>query len=112
MKNLKEHPQVDKPRESLLEKAPDALSMDELLSLLLDNVIKSKKSKQLSEQIIGKFGNNFLNITVDDLLDIPEIGKAKALKIVTAFALIKDSENLIRNLTKCREFINVSIFRM
>lgn len=89
MKNLKEHPQVDKPRGSLLEKAPDALSTDELLSLLLDKVIKSKKSKQLSEQIIGKFGNNFLNITVDDLLDIPEIGKAKALKIVTAFALIK-----------------------
>lgn len=89
MKNLKEHPQVDKPRESLLEKAPDALSADELLSLLLDNVIKSKKSKQLSKQIIEKFGNNFLNITVNDLLDFPEIGKAKALKIVTAFALIK-----------------------
>jgi adenine-specific DNA-methyltransferase len=89
MTKLKDIPKIDRPRERFLEKGPDALSKSDLLAILIGTGIKGKNVKQLSEQIIRKFGNKFLDITVDDLLKIPGIGEAKALQIVSALALIK-----------------------
>jgi len=89
MGKLKDIPKVDRPRERFLEKGPDALSKSELLAILIGSGIKGKNVKQLSEQIIRKFGGNFLDIKVNDLLEIPGIGEAKALQIVSALALMK-----------------------
>jgi len=89
MPKLKDIPKVDRPRERFLEKGPDALSKSELLAIVIGSGIKGKNVKKLSEQIIKKFGSKFLNLTVDDLLEIQGIGKAKALQIVSALALIK-----------------------
>lgn len=89
MAKLKDIPKIDRPRERFLEKGPDALSKSELLAILIGSGIKGKNVKQLSEQIIRKFGNKFLDITVDHLLEIPGIGIAKALQIVSALALVK-----------------------
>ena len=89
MGKLKDIPKIDRPRERFLEKGPDALSKSELLAILIGSGIKGKNVKQLSEQIIRKFGGNFLDIKVNDLLEIPGIGEAKALQIVSALALMK-----------------------
>lgn len=89
MGKLKDIPKIDRPREKFLEKGPDALSKSELLSILIGSGIKGKNVKQLSEQIIRKFGNKFLDISVHELLEIPGIGEAKALQVVSALALIK-----------------------
>src|SRR4030067_981619 len=89
MGKLKDIPKIDRPRERFLEKRPDALSKSELLAILIGSGIKGKNVKQLSEQIIRKFASRFLDITVDDLLEISGIGEAKALQIVSALALIK-----------------------
>lgn len=62
MGKLKDIPIVDMPREKFLEKGPDALSKSELLAILLGSGIKGKNVKQLSEQIIRKFGSKFLDI--------------------------------------------------
>ena len=89
MGKLKDIPKIDRPRERFLEKGPDALSKSELLAILIGSGIKGKNVKQLSEQVVRKYGNKFLDITVDDLLEISGIGKAKALQIVSALALVK-----------------------
>ena len=89
MGKLKDIPKIDRPRERFLEKGPDALSKSELLAILIGSGIKGKNVKQLSEQIVRKFGNKFLEIAVDDLLAIPGIGKVKALQIASALALVK-----------------------
>jgi len=89
MARIKDLPKIERPRERFLEKGPDALSKSELLAILIGSGIKGKNVKQLSEQIIRKFGNKFLDITTDELLEIPGIGKAKALQIVSALALVK-----------------------
>lgn len=86
---IKDLPKIDRPRERFLEKGPDALSKSELLAILIGSGIKGKNVKQLSEQIIRKLGNKFLDITVNDLLEIPGIGEAKALQIVSALALVR-----------------------
>jgi len=89
MPKLKDIPKVDRPREKFLEKGSDALSKSELLAILIGSGIKGKNVKKLSEQIIRKFGSKFLNLTVDDLLKVSGIGKAKALQIISALALVK-----------------------
>lgn len=86
---IKDLPKVDRPRERFIQKGPDALSKSELLAILIGSGIKGKNVKQLSEQIIRKFRNKFLDITVNDLLEISGIGEAKALQIVSALALIR-----------------------
>ena len=89
MAKIKDIPKVDRPREKFLKKGPEALSKSDLLAILLGSGIKGKNVQQLSQQIIKKFGKNFLNITVDDLQKVSGIGQAKALQIASAISLVK-----------------------
>ena len=89
MSKIKDIPKVDRPREKFLKKGPEALSKSDLLAILLGSGIKGKNVQKLSQQIIKKFGKNFLNITVNDLQKISGIGQAKALQIVSAISLVK-----------------------
>lgn len=89
MVKIKEIPKIDRPRERFLKKGPEALSKSDLLAILLGSGIKGKNVQQLSQQIIKKFGKDFLNITVDDLKGISGIGEAKALQIASAIFLVK-----------------------
>ena len=89
MAKIKDIPKIDRPREKFLQKGADALSKSDLLAILLGSGIKGKNVRELSESIIKKFGKNFLNITVDDLLEISGIGQAKALQITSAISLVK-----------------------
>jgi len=102
MSKIKDMPKIDRPREKFLAKGPDALSKSELLAILIGNGIKGKNVKQLSGQIIKKYGNKFLDLAIDDLLAIPGIGETKALQIISSLALVKrfydekkSQENLI-----------------
>jgi len=89
MAKIKDIPKVDRPREKFLKKGPEALSKSDLLAILLGSGIKGKNVQKLAQQIIKKFGKNFLNIAVDDLQKISGIGQAKALQIASAISLVK-----------------------
>jgi len=89
MPKIKDIPKIDRPRERFIQKGPDALSKSDLLAILLGSGIQGKNVKQLSESIIKKFGNRFLDIKIDDLLGVSGIGQAKALQIVSAISLVK-----------------------
>ncbi len=89
MAKIKDIPKIDRPRERFLKKGPEALSKSDLLAILLGSGIKGTNVQQLSQQIIKKFGKDFLNITVDDLQEISGIGQAKALQIASAISLVK-----------------------
>ncbi|MFA6550958.1 MAG: DNA repair protein RadC, partial [Patescibacteria group bacterium] len=91
----------DRPREKFLEKGPDALTDSELLAILLGSGIKGTNVKVLAQKILKKFGDNFLNASVDDLMKISGIGQAKALQISSVLALTKrifDKQNSLDNL--------------
>lgn len=102
MAKLKDTPKFDRPREKFLEKGPDALTDSELLAILLGSGTKGTNVKVLSQKIIKKFGDNLLNVSVEELMKIPGIGQAKALQITSALVLAgrnyeknKPSDNLI-----------------
>ncbi len=101
MTKLKDTPKFDRPREKFLEKGADALSDSELLAILLGSGIKGTNVKVLAQKILKKFGDKFLNVTVDELTQIPGIGSAKALQIVSVLALagrLYDKQNAPDNL--------------
>lgn len=89
MVKIKDIPQIDRPRERFLQKGSDALSKSDLLAIFLGSGIKGKNVRQLSENIIKKFGKNFLNITVDNLLEIARsacgVNAEKYKKIIFIF---------------------------
>ncbi|NTV22021.1 MAG: DNA repair protein RadC [Candidatus Yonathbacteria bacterium] len=89
MTKIKDIPKIDRPRERFLKKGPEALSKSDLLAILLGSGIKGTNVQELSQEIIRKFGKNFLNITVDNLQEISGIGQAKALQIASAISLVK-----------------------
>ncbi|OGF20921.1 hypothetical protein A2316_04005 [Candidatus Falkowbacteria bacterium RIFOXYB2_FULL_38_15] len=104
MPKIKDIPKVDRPREKFLEKGPDALSKSYLSTILLSSGVKGKNVRQISENIIKKFGKKFLNLTVDDPLKISGIGQAKALQIVFMISLVKrfyadekSNETIVKN---------------
>ena len=70
MPKIKDIPKFDRPREKFLEKGPDALTDSELLAILLGSGIKGVNVKVLSQRILKKFGDNFINVSVDDLMQI------------------------------------------
>ena len=63
MTKIKDIPKVDRPRERFIKKGPEALSKGDLLAILLGSGIQGKNVQKLSQQIINKFGKNFLDIT-------------------------------------------------
>jgi len=86
---MKDIPKVERPREKLLEKGANALSKTDLLAILLGSGIKGINVQILAKTIISKFNQDFLNISIQDLLKIKGIGQAKALQIYSAIALVK-----------------------
>ena len=89
MTKIKDRPKSDRPREKFLKKGPEALSKADLLAIILGNGIKGKNVQELALQIIKKYGNKFLDVTIKELKTINGIGTAKALQIVSAISLFK-----------------------
>lgn len=89
MPKIKDLLKIERPREKFLKKGPEALSKSDLLAILLGGGIKGKNVQKLAQQIIKKFGKDFLNVTVEDLQKISGIGQIKALQITSAISLLK-----------------------
>jgi len=101
MAKLKDIPKFDRPREKFLKKGSDALSDGELLAIQLGSGTKGTNVKVVAQKVLKKFGDNLVNVSVDDLIKIHGIGQAKALQILSMVALAKrlyDRQNAPDNL--------------
>lgn len=98
MKKISELIAVDKPREKLETKGASALKDYELMAILMGSGSKDKDVLQLSREIVKNFENDFENTTLDSLLKISGLGKAKASKIISAIELSR--RYLIKQNTK------------
>ncbi|WP_041354074.1 RadC family protein [Nitratiruptor sp. SB155-2] len=89
MKKINELEKFEKPREKLLEKGAKALKDYELVAILLGSGVKGKDVIKLSKEIIKLFQQDFDAINIEKLLQIHELGIAKAAQIVSAVELSK-----------------------
>jgi DNA repair protein RadC len=91
---LKDQPVNERPRERLVARGPDALTQAELIAILLRTGLKGMNVVEVGKNILQKFGslNALALVTVDELKQVPGIGRDKAATLVAAFALAKRME--------------------
>jgi DNA repair protein RadC len=91
---LKDQPVNERPRERLVSRGPDALSQAELLAILLRTGLKGANVVQVGHQLLQQFGslNALALASVDELRQVPGIGRDKAATLVAAFALARRME--------------------
>ena len=82
MKRLQELPLVDRPREKLQQKGAQALSDIELLAVLLGSGNRQYDVMALAAKLLQILDCNGVSPSVDDLIGVHGIGRAKASTIV------------------------------
>lgn len=88
---IKEMQEELKPRYRAKNKGISNLSNEELLSLIIRCGTKDKNVKNLSVEVLQRVGdlNNFLNIDINDLMQIKGIGEVNALSIMASIEMGK-----------------------
>ncbi|MEI6074935.1 MAG: DNA repair protein RadC [Verrucomicrobiota bacterium] len=91
---LKDQPVSERPRERLVARGPDALTHAELIAILLRTGLKGVNVVRVGESLVCKYGslNALAMASVDELKQVPGIGRDKAATLAAAFALAKRME--------------------
>lgn len=82
-------PASELPRERLQRDGVDALSIQELLAILLGTGTQGKSVLVLAQELLLTFGgmNGLLNASIEELTQVKGIGKAKAIVLKAAFGI-------------------------
>ena len=84
---IKEQPLAFRPREKMELQGAENLVTEELLAIVLSSGTKGKNVIELSSEIIQRFGDNLLTVSVDELSNIHGLGRVKAQKLKAAFEI-------------------------
>lgn len=94
-------PASELPRERLMRDGIDALSLQELIAILLGTGTKGKSVLILAQELILHFGGleGLFNASVEELTRMKGMGKAKAILLKAAFgiALRASKEKIVPN---------------
>jgi DNA repair protein RadC len=88
-------PLSERPRERLLKHGIEALSVQELIALILGRGVKDESVMVTAQKLVSQFGNlrNLAKASIEELTEIRGIGPAKAAQIKAAFELGKRLED-------------------
>ncbi|MBS0621058.1 MAG: DNA repair protein RadC [Verrucomicrobia bacterium] len=86
---LKAIPREQRPRERLVQEGIEALSLIELIAIVLSNGTKGKSVLELSQELVTRFGglDRLLEATVPELREVKGIGHAKAIQLKAVFGI-------------------------
>lgn len=86
---LRDLPSHARPRERLLDAGEGALSIVELIAILLGTGTRGKSVLQLSQELLETFGSlpALLDASIEELKVVKGIGNAKAIQLKAAFAI-------------------------
>lgn len=106
--NLHDIPLEERPRERLMRYGSSALSLSELLAILLITGRQGKSVLDLAHEILGKFGSveGLLEASISELCEIKGVGKAKAIQLKAAFGIalkMTQAKNLEKTKITSRE---------
>ena len=81
--NLRKLPAQERPRERLVKFGPEALSLAELLAILLATGTKDKSVLELAHEMVVRFGSLqcLLEASIEELMEVKGIGPAKAIQL-------------------------------
>jgi DNA repair protein RadC len=89
MKTIKDVPAHSRPREKLREKGASALADEELVAAILGMGTAGVDVRTISKQVAGLIREHKEALTLDQLLEVPGMGLAKASQILSAFELAR-----------------------
>lgn len=86
---LKCLPEEERPRERMLRDGIESLSLSELIAIILGSGMHGKSVLDLSQEILEHFGGleKLLDATVEELMQIKGIGRAKAIQLKAVFGI-------------------------
>ena len=89
MSLIKKIPASERPRERLLRDGVQALSLQELLAILLGTGTQGKNVLILAQELLLHFGGieGLVNASIEELIQVKGIGKAKAILLKAAFGI-------------------------
>lgn len=95
MKDLPEHlgikdlPEDERPREKMLKFGAEKVTNGELLAIIIRTGVKSASAVKLAESILARATSlrELPNLTVEELMEVKGIGKAKGVQIKAALEL-------------------------
>ena len=83
---IKQLPESERPRERLLKQGSDALSLTELLAIILGSGTQGKSVIHLAQEVLSTFPN-LQETSIQELLALKGLGKAKAIQLKAALTL-------------------------
>jgi len=102
LRRIREIPRVDRPREKLIARGPNALSDVELLAVLLGSGTRRLGVLDLSARILRRHDGCLRHIDIESLCAVEGVGPAKACQIVAAIELAR------RHVTKGRAVLRTA----
>lgn len=105
-------PKSERPRERLQEFGAEALSSQELLSLILGRGVPGESVSVTSQRLLSTFGNikAISEASLEELADVKGIGVAKASQIKAAFELTKRKDEIVQtkiNIKHSQDVVNL-----
>jgi DNA repair protein RadC len=86
-KKMKEFPDRDRPREKMIKRGAEALSMLELMAAIIGSGNKNIEVFSIAKSLARLVEDEFNHLTVDKLQSINGVGKAKACQIMASIEL-------------------------
>jgi DNA repair protein RadC len=82
-------PLSEMPRERMMRDGIDALSLQELVAILLGTGTQGKPVHMLSQEIVHHFGGleGLLDASLEELMQVKGVGRAKAILLKAAFGV-------------------------
>ncbi|HUW24369.1 MAG TPA: DNA repair protein RadC [Patescibacteria group bacterium] len=114
---LNDLPKEERPRERLQKYGPEALSVSELLALILGRGVKGEPVMLTAQKLLSKFGSikGISEASLEDLQSIKGLGLAKAAQIKACFQISRRldfEENSISKKRKKRVINPGDIFKL
>ena len=89
MKNIKELPKHNRPREKLKERGASALTDEELVAAILGRGVEGQSLVTISKSVANLIRKHKEDLSVEHLSAVRGVGLAKAAQILSAFELAR-----------------------
>ncbi|MCF7794762.1 DNA repair protein RadC [Patescibacteria group bacterium] len=109
---IKDLPTHEKPREKLLEKGPDILSMSELIAIILQTGTKKENIINMSSRLLKEYGNKAISEQTDPQIlskqfDLPIV---KSSQLIACFELgkrlFKENQGIMKTIKNAKDVYN------
>ena len=87
LKKMKEYPQFDRPRNKMIRRGAESLSILELMAVMVGSGNEAVEVYTIAKDLARLVEDEFYELTVDKLKTVKGIGKSKACLIMAAIEL-------------------------